>query len=197
MKSQVKIIIFLALLLGAFSSTSDAQSLLDQTSFAPVQMPYMRNVGTIDLGGGCRFVGSEQITGNQRTAYYGIFYSNEGWWIQGWFNTSFQPNGYGTLVTSDGTAYNVQYNQGSLISKTQQQPTTPTYGVGGNYNSGYSSGSSGSSSSSSQATCRGCNGSGNCQHCHGKGYISSGSSCSLCHGNGRCVSCGGRGWIRL
>lgn len=61
---------------------------------------------------------------------------------------------------------------------------------------GTSSSSSGSSNSRHSATCRGCNGSGRCQHCGGSGWVNNHrSKCSLCHGTGRCQPCAGVGKI--
>ncbi len=78
--------------------------------------------------------------------------------------------------------------------------STPSYG-------GYSTGS-GYGSSSSGRTCAGCNGTGKCTMCDGKGwyYQEAGyytgnsrrekTTCPVCHGTGRCGACHGNGTIR-
>lgn len=124
-------------------------------------------------------------------------------------------NGDVWCLTTDNKLYKITFKNG------QEQATVPetrtytidgdfikfpqTYSgggsVGGYVNGGgyYDGGGStnSTSTSSNKTMCRGCNGSGSCQHCHGSGYENNyKSKCSLCHGTGKCVSCHGMGFIR-
>lgn len=189
----------LLLLTLVTSINANAQYYLNQTHahfpvYSNEQVNYSWNNGQSFQGNCFKVDGVVQ-------SYTGIYKWPDGSSYNGGFNANFQFNGAGTYYSaSEKQTYNVQYNNGQLVRKTiRQAETSWGYGsYGSDSGSGYSSGSSSSSSSSSQATCRGCNGSGQCQHCHGTGRSASGKSqCSLCHGSGRCVSCGGKGWIRL
>lgn len=190
-------VIVLLLLALVTSINANAQYYLNQTHahfpvYSNEQVNYSWNNGQSFQGNCFKVDGVVQ-------SYTGIYKWPDGSSYNGGFNANFQFNGAGTYYSaSEKQTYNVQYNNGQLVRKTVRQAAT-SYGYGSyGSSSGYSSGSSSSSSSSSQATCRGCNGSGQCQHCHGTGRSASGKSqCSLCHGSGRCVSCGGKGWIRL
>ncbi|MCM1067229.1 MAG: hypothetical protein NC418_06630 [Muribaculaceae bacterium] len=191
-----KITIFLALVVMLLASATDAQAqyLLNQTHYNNV-VPTItqRHVGRINLPNGAYFEGSETLTNGQRTGFYGMIYYAEGGFYQGPIDLYMRPHGGGQLVAPNGEVYSVRFENGQLVSQTKHQPTNSVPGYipvpsGGGYSNPVDN---------HTATCRGCNGSGDCQHCGGKGYISNGSTCSLCHGGRRCVSCHGTGSVRI
>lgn len=191
---------FMLLLLMAIVTNvnANAQYLLNQT-YAKFPV-YTNERVNYSWNNGQSFQGTMYKVDGVVQSYFGIYKWPDGSYYNGYLNSRLQLHGAGSYYSaSEKKGYNVEHNNGQLVRKTAVQPVYTGGGyTGGGYTGGggYSGGSS--SSSSSKATCRGCNGSGLCQHCHGTGRSSSGkSSCSLCHGRGRCVSCGGRGWIRM
>ncbi len=90
-------------------------------------------------------------------------------------------------------------NGGSSSTYVNPQPVNVnSYNNAGSYSN---SSSSSSNYDSHYATCRGCNGTGKCHLCGGKGWKqgsglhSSTYECSFCKGSGVCKSCHGRGKI--
>lgn len=128
----------------------------------------------------------------------------------GFFDQNFAANGsFG--VEKEGMLYFFYFKQGHMqqqftpernhyytdhcIAFYQNAPAAAPYS-GVAPSSGYSSGDNSSNSSgyvSKRATCAGCNGTGKCSLCSGRGYNDRGYKCSRCHGLGTCRSCAGVG----
>ncbi|MCH5231798.1 MAG: hypothetical protein J1F43_08400 [Muribaculaceae bacterium] len=126
------------------------------------------------------------------------------------FDTNFNfRNGNFYYFNNNGEMYRWYFNNGQKTETRDYRQYsidgnfiviyTDSYG-GGYASPSYNGGSNSNSNSnynSHKATCRGCNGSGKCQHCRGVGYVNNyNTKCSLCYGNGTCVSCHGQGYIR-
>lgn len=186
-------LIFLSIMLGCLMPVM-AQFLINQTSYVNViPQTTFHNVGTIDVGNGAIFTGNAVYTDGVHTGYQGNYTFPDRSFLVGRFTTNFQPEGILTLV-ADNKQWRVEYRNGQLISRTEiqvQSTNMPGY-LGPTPVGGYTN-----PVDNHTATCRGCNSTGLCGHCGGRGSIPSGSQCSLCHGTGRCITCGGSGSVRL
>ena len=205
------------------STTCKAQYLINQTSITTPTFRVSKQACTQHFNNGTVFKGTkETIYSNGSpvsTFLYGTFYYSNGdrlvcpGGVNG-FDANFN-------LLSDGRYYYIRQN-GELImqeyrggQKTAECKTDANYYIkdhciyfsenttvvenfGGGYTggSGYNSGNSSTTptkSSYGYATCGGCQGTGKCGHCHGKGYDKNGYKCVMCHGRGYCFTCGGVG----
>lgn len=200
----------------------EAQYLIDQTYYTPQTFSNKTENVNLYLTNGCTFQG-EKHTGLANgkpisVNYYGTLTTPAGdRYISAetgtGFDANFNPTGWICYISAGGDVYSQRYQNGNCVSSSKEHRSYTLDGPyirihtesssGGyvstpDYSGGYNSGSSseGSSYNRHEATCRGCNGSGLCQHCKGSGYVNNyKSKCSLCHGTGKCVSCGGQGKI--
>lgn len=109
-------------------------------------------------------------------------------WVSGYDSMS------GREVLFDRNASKQEYDAWCEAHKNFQYGGTGNYSSSGTTNSGTSSTSQGS-------RCKGCNGTGHCTMCKGKGwykntYDSNAYDCPSCHASGRCGVCYGKGYIR-
>ncbi|MCM1005657.1 MAG: hypothetical protein NC402_05095 [Prevotella sp.] len=152
-----------------------------------------------NLGNGTTFKGTRNYHKGKFLSIQGEMTYANGDKLSGTFDQNLNLRGAGTYyVKTDGYwgGYNkiVHMENGRLVDG--DIASTPTNTYNGNVSGGSSSYTNPVQNSS--AVCRGCNGNGRCQHCHGTGLVNNNKSkCSLCHGSGTCVSCHGRGKIHL
>lgn len=187
-----------------------------KTYFTPIHIPTVTTEYVTDqnVGSGMTFTGSISYSDGILSGYNGCLTTSNGDQYFGVFNSQMNvPNGSYILYLPASRDYAYQrYCRGNQLETVQTFPlqgrswyvngtSIQYYESGAGYSapattSSYSNGSSSSSSSSSShgAICRGCNGTGRCQHCGGSGWVNNHrSKCSLCHGTGRCQSCAGVG----
>lgn len=206
-------------------STASAQSLINQTHFAPVNFQHSSVPVSLNFGNGYRFEGVKNTTTNNgqitSVSYSGSAIFPDGGRIitakAGYaFDANFQPtDGQFWEIEPSGAVYCIERKNGRDVSRTRvyrkyiiedncivfpktAEELQAEAAAAGAYSggTGTSSSSSGSSGSRHSATCRGCNGTGRCQHCGGSGWVNNHSrKCSLCHNTGRCQSCAGVGKI--
>lgn len=172
---------------GDSSFRSEAESYLSQVQYRSTQMAeYVQRYNNVR--GHAAMVTSEAEARQARMlgSVLGIFANYLG----------------GNSGSSSGkTNVTVPATGGRMIDKTHVSDEVMGAAVAGGYvpESSVSNGQStnnGSNYNRHEAQCRGCNGSGLCQHCGGSGLVNDNKSkCSLCKGRGKCVSCAGRGKI--
>ena len=217
-KTVYAMLVIMAYTLFGTSHQVMGQRLIDQTYMNTMTFSNKKTPANFNFTNGNSFRGTKvsYLTNGRVTDfnYLGtIFFANGDKLMtcssgQG-FDSNFNPktdNYY--YLTASGTLYNIQYRNGVKIYEQKinrkyyiQDNCINFYAEGYYGDGGYSDGntsSSGSNSGSSynrhSATCRGCNGNGKCQHCHGRGWVNN-IKCSLCNGNGICKSCAGVGKI--
>ena len=213
-----KIFLFLVMFVTVLPVYS--QSLLNQTYFTPMNFSSRKENVNLRLNNGSTFIGTKHISlcnGQvNNVSYTGTLTKPSGekyvTLSAGYgFDSNFNfTNGNLWYVTPSGEVYAQQYQNSRCVNQYKEvRPHTFADNVivfqtvASDYSGGYSGGSgsynnnnSGSNYNRHEAQCRGCNGSGRCQHCGGSGWVNNyKSKCSLCHGRGTCVSCAGRGKI--
>lgn len=151
-----------------------------------------------NLGNGVVFNGQALMGDGQLVEYTGTMRYPDKTFLVGTFNKDFSVrNGVRYDLYEQGSCYYVSFQNGRMSSKVAAPPTyVPSVPV----NTGGSSSKSSDYNNPVQnhtAKCSGCNGSGNCSLCGGRGLNSNDHQCSRCHGTGRCQSCAGTGRIRL
>lgn len=86
-------------------------------------------------------------------------------------------------------------NGNELTRRVYNQPMTIDPGsvvTGVNPNGGYTN-----PVDNHRAKCTGCDGTGSCRFCQGRGRNDRGYQCGTCHGTGRCQSCAGVGSVMI
>lgn len=174
---------------GDSSFRSEAESYLSQVQYRSTQMAeYVQRYNNVR--GHAAMVTSEAEARQARMlgSVLGIFANYLG-----------VPSGIGS--SSGKTNVTVPATGDRMIDKTQVSDEVMGAAVAGGYvpESSVSNDQStkkGNNYNRHEADCRGCGGSGRCQHCGGTGLVNNNKSkCSLCKGRGKCVSCGGSGKI--
>lgn len=131
--------------------------------------------------------------------YQGDMYFPDGRILSGSFTPNFGYKSDSTyqLKNPDNTMYIVTYdnNGNELTRRVYNQPMTIDPGrtvPGFNPNGGYTN-----PVDNHRAKCTGCNGTGTCRFCQGRGFNDRGYQCGSCHGTGRCPSCAGVGTVMI
>lgn len=223
MKKFISYCLSVLFCIAGMTANVSAQSLSDpsMTYFKPFTMPKVTTEYVTDrvVGSGLIFTGTVYYSDGRLTSYSGCLKNSNGDEFHGNFNPSFGVNNgeYSLYIPASRDVaylrvvnngqfqvtrqYDIQgrsfYISGTALHYADENTGGGNY-YGGSYGggsySGGSSSSSGSSYNSHEAICRGCNGTGRCQHCGGTGWMNNHSyKCSLCHGNGTCRSCAGVG----
>lgn len=201
-----KVFFLLIAALLSCAGTARAQYLINQCSFTPVHIPVVTTEWQeINFDDGGRYVGAIYYSDGQFSYYSGTLYRPDGDSLYGNFGPNFQLRtdiSYEMHKASDNTYWRVQFNNyGQEIRRTQYYPNT-TPPVGGTYTPTNSYGGSNGSNYTNpvdnhRARCSGCNGTGSCSLCAGRGLNARGYQCSRCHGTGRCQSCAGLGTVMI
>lgn len=203
---------------GNLSAQSLSSPSMTNFNWTPPRTPKIthKDVSDYNVGQGRRFHGNIEYRDGVPVSYNGHFYDSNGNMYCGLFNPDFgvlyEGGRYVYIPASKDIAIiyvkkNGDYQEVrrcNIKGRSWYVYNAEVYfsdeSTGGGYNGGgYTSGSTsgtGSSYNSHAATCRGCNGTGRCQHCGGSGWVNNyKSKCSLCHGSGTCVSCHGQGKV--
>lgn len=208
-----KIFLLLMIFMVGFSAYS-------QTYYTPMNFTSSKEKVSLRLGDGSRFDGTKHTmfcNGQVNTvSYFGTLTKPSGEKFVtpaagNAFDANFNfPTGALWYINTNGEVYAQHYQNSRCVNQYKEcRPHTFADNVivfktvPSDYSGGYSGGSSSYDNSNSgsdynrhEAQCRGCNGTGRCQHCGGTGLVNNNKSkCSLCHGRGSCVSCAGRGKI--
>lgn len=185
------------------AGSARAQYLINQTYYTPVHIPVVTtDWKEIHFDDGGRYVGAIYYSDGQFSYYRGTLYRPDGDSLYGNFGPNFQLRtdiSYELHKASDNTYWRVEFNNyGQEIRRTQYYPNT-TLPVGGIYTPTNSYGGSNYTNpvDNHRARCSGCNGTGSCSHCAGRGLNARGYQCSCCHGTGRCQSCTGLGTVMI
>ncbi len=220
-----KYILLLVALISLSGLGCRAQSLLNQTSFTPLNFSSNKEFVNLSLNNGDRFAGNKitAFTNGKvmNVSYLGTLYKANGErYVTLGAGLSFTQNfgvptnviGFIWRIATDGSVYRQKYENGRYAGETSETrpyqivnecidfpSTASTTGYYGGYSSGSSSSGSSSGGSSydrHKATCAGCSGTGKCSLCNGRGYNDRLYKCSRCNGSGTCQSCYGNGYIR-
>lgn len=184
-------------------------------NWTPPKVPKIthKDVRDYNIGEGRVFTGNIEYRDGVLSSYNGSFKDSSGNEYCGWFDSKLcVGNGASYIYIPASRDIAIRYinNNGTFQENSRWQLKGRSWYIyncqvyyadgpsssGGGYYNGGSSSDTGSSYNSHAALCRGCNGSGRCQHCKGSGWVNNNKSqCSLCHGSGTCVSCHGRGKV--
>lgn len=194
-----KLLILLVALL-AFAGTAEAQYIINNIGYTPYQQPTITSEQVdYNLNNGCRFRGTCWYHNGQVNRYQGDMYFPDGRVLNGSFTPNFGYKSDSTyqLKNPDNTMYIVTYdnNGNELTRRVYNQPMTIDPGrvvPGVNPNSGYDN-----PVSDHWVRCTGCNGTGTCRSCQGRGLNNRGYHCGSCHGTGRCQNCAGVGKVMI
>ena len=155
-----------------------------------------KEIKSCSINGAIGYIGSrgfcyDDYSDGGRTKNLGVFLDSD--------NKAYRINNGTRIYISDGT--------NGISASSNSNGGGYSSGYSGGYNGGYSGGNYSSSSSSSSnsnkpqytRTCGVCHGTGTCNNCGGKGWVSrigmgKDGPCPVCpNHNGRCSSCSGRG----
>lgn len=194
-----KLLILLVALL-AFAGTADAQYIINNIGYTPYQQPTITSEQVdYNLNNGCRFRGTCWYHNGQVNRYQGDMYFPDGRILSGSFtpNFGYQTSTAYTLKNPDSSMFKVRYD--AYGNETWRQPYNPPMTIdpgaavpGFNPNGGYTN-----PVDDHWVKCSGCDGTGTCRHCHGRGYNERGYRCGSCHGSGHCPSCAGVGTVMI
>lgn len=220
--NRLPITLVIMMITFCLSTTCMAQYLINQTSITTPTFRVSKQACTQHFNNGTVFKGTKETNycnGNPVSTYlYGTFYYSNGdklvspGGVNG-FDANFNllRDGRYYYIRKNGELIMQEYRGGQKTAEYKMdanyyikdhciyfsENTTVVENVGGGYTggSGYNSGNSSTTSTKRdvRATCGGCQGSGKCSHCHGKGINKNGYKCVMCHGRGYCSTCGGVG----